>query len=78
MAVKLTVAAPASVGISVATVSILRVDNEPYAGSYSVTPTQETQTLATNGLHMTADVTVNPIPSNYGLITHNGFGIMIS
>lgn len=50
----------------------------PYTGAYEVTPTQSTQTLATNGRVMTADVTVNPIPSNYGLITYNGSILTVS
>ena len=48
------------------------VDTDPYTGSYTVTPTQETQTLYTDDLRMTDNVTINPIPSNYGLITWNG------
>lgn len=36
-----------------------------YTGPYTVTPSEETQTLGTNDLHMTDDVTVNPIPSEY-------------
>ena len=48
------------------------VDTEPYTGSYTVTPTQSTQVLLTDDLRMTDNVTINPIPSNYGLITWNG------
>lgn len=44
----------------------------PYEGSYEVTPTQSTQTLATSGYRMTGDVIINPIPSNYGLIEWDG------
>ena len=36
-----------------------------YEGTYEVTPTEETQTLETDGLMMTDDITVNPIPSQY-------------
>lgn len=49
-----------------------------YDGPYAVTPSQETQTLETKGLSMGADVTVNPIPSNYGLITYNGSILTVS
>ena len=38
------------------------VERDPYTGSYTVTPTDEAQTLATNGLRMTDDVTVEAIP----------------
>lgn len=51
---------------------------EAYAGSYEVTPTQDTQVLQTDHLMMTANVVVNPIPSNYGLITYNGSFITVS
>lgn len=54
------------------------VDLPAYTGSYTVTPTQGTQTLATNGKRMTANVTINPIPSNYGLITWDGAKITVS
>ena len=49
-----------------------------YEGEYEVTPTQETQTLSTAGLVMDADVTINPIPSNYGLITWDGSVLTVS
>jgi hypothetical protein len=51
---------------------------EPYDGPYEVTPSRETQTLGTNGKQATADIVVNPIPSNYGLVTWNGAYLMIS
>ncbi len=38
---------------------------EPYEGSYDVTPTESEQTLGTNGLMMTDDVTVEAIPGDY-------------
>lgn len=65
-----------SVSISRETITITGTD--PYEGSYEVTPTQSTQTLLTEGLRMTANVVINPIPSNYGLITWNGSIITVS
>ena len=50
----------------------------PYGGPYKVTPTQGTQVLETKFFKMTDNVTVNPIPSNYGLITWNGSYLMVS
>ena len=38
---------------------------EPYTGEYTVTPSAETQTLATTNKKLTDDVTVNPIPSGW-------------
>lgn len=54
------------------------VDTDPYTGSYVVTPTQSTQVLYTDDLRMTDNVTVNPIPSNYGLITWDGSVLTVS
>ena len=53
-------------------------DAVPYGGPYEVTPTQGTQVLDTKFLKMLDNVTVNPIPSNYGLITWNGSYLMVS
>lgn len=50
----------------------------PYQGEYVVTPTLETQILHTAGTGMSQDVTINPIPSNYGLITWNGSTLTVS
>ena len=49
-----------------------------YEGSYEVTPTQRTQTLTTDSLYMRGNITINPIPSNYGLITWNGATLTVS
>lgn len=49
-----------------------------YTGPYEVTPSEETQTLATAGKSLESNVTVNPIPSNYGLITWNGTVLTVS
>ena len=54
------------------------VDVDDYTGVYTVTPSAETQVLPTNGLRMLDNVTINPIPSNYGLITWNGSVLTVS
>lgn len=50
----------------------------PYAGPYIITPSEDTQVLNTTGLKMTDNVTVEPIPENYGLITWNGSVLTVS
>ena len=50
----------------------------PFTGAYTYTPTQETQTIPINGLKAIHDITIEPIPSNYGLITWNGSTITVS
>ena len=49
-----------------------------YTGPYEVTPSAETQTLETDSLYMRGNVIINPIPSNYGLITWNGSTLTVS
>lgn len=54
------------------------VERDPYTGDYTITPSAEGQTLATRNLRMTDNITVNPIPQNYGLITWNGSYLTVS
>ena len=54
------------------------ISGDPYIGPTEVTPTNEIQTLPTNGLVVPRDIVINPIPNNYGLITYNGFYLRIS
>lgn len=49
-----------------------------YDGPTTVTPTRDTQILETIGKALDANITVNPIPSNYGLITWNGSILTVS
>lgn len=53
------------------------VPNE-YQGTYRVTPNEETQTLHTTNKVLTQEIIIDPIPSNYGLITWNGSVITVS
>lgn len=57
-------------------VNVIGADN--YEGSYEYTPTQETQIIPIEGLRAVQDITINPIPSNYGLITWNGATLTVS
>lgn len=60
----------ASVGIA--------INANYYTGATEVTPTQEEQVLLTRNLIVPDHIKVNPIPSNYGLITYNGSIITVS
>lgn len=53
------------------------VDRDPYTGAYEITPSEETQTLETENKRMTGNVTINPIPSNYGRIAWNGTTLIV-
>ena len=50
----------------------------PYSGSYEFTPSGEAQTIASTSRVFDRDITIKPIPSNYGLITWDGSVITVS
>lgn len=54
------------------------VDVDDYTGAYTFTPSAATQIIPTSGLRMIDNVTINPIPNNYGLITWNGSTLTVS
>lgn len=49
-----------------------------YEGPYEFTPTRSTQVAHTSSARLSGDIIVNPIPSNYGLITWDGTVITVS
>lgn len=50
-----------------------RISREtPYQGETEVTPSLEEQVLYTNDKLVRSNITIKPIPSNYGKITWNG------
>lgn len=49
-----------------------------YRGSYYVTPTSEEITMQVEGMKMSHDVVIAPIPENYGLITWDGSTLTVS
>lgn len=78
-----SVASPVTAGASgaaypVSAGTITPIVPDPYTGEYEVTPTEETQVLLTLNKNMTQNVTINPIPSNYGKITWNGAVLTVS
>ena len=53
-------------GVSASTgTPVVKVDPPTYEGSYTVTPSEQQQTLETEGLKMANDVTVEAVPSDY-------------
>lgn len=58
--------------------AIETVSGQHYEGPTEVTPTEETQVLETQGLFMDQNITINPIPSNYGKITWDGSVLTVS
>lgn len=53
-------------------------DVDYYDGDYEFTPSQSAQTVQIKDKMARHDITINPIPSNYGLITWNGATLTVS
>ena len=51
---------------------------ESYTGSVDITPTEDVQILATQGKVLDSNITIEPIPNNYGLITWDGSTLTVS
>ena len=68
----------ASKGISGLLTIPSAVGVEPYTGEYEFTPTQQTQTVEIENKMAAANIVINPIPSNWGLITWNGSVLTVS
>ena len=49
-----------------------------YHGEHTVTPTDHTQILQTSEYYLLENITINPIPNNYGIITWNGSTLTVS
>ena len=49
-----------------------------YEGTTEVTPSNQAQILQTSNKTLTRNIVVNPIPSNYGLVTWNGSVLTVS
>ena len=54
------------------------VERPAYEGANEITPSETEQILQTKNFRMTENITINPIPSNYGLITWDGSTITVS
>ena len=89
MRIRLKVNSPPTIGLSVSTVApvglsvsspvVIREDTIPvYGGPTTFTPTAGEQIVPTAGYKLTTDIVINPIPSNWGLITWNGSTITVS
>ena len=53
------------------------IGGEAYAGSYEFTPIDEAQTISCEDRLMMQDITIHPIPSNYGKVSWDGAKITI-
>ena len=51
--------------------------SEHYTGETTVIAGEETQILNTAGLMVSENITIEPIPSNYGRIAYNGTALLV-
>jgi len=59
--------------------TVVRAGELPYyTGPVELTPSEETQILYTQDTSIESNITIKPIPSNYGLITWDGSVITVS
>lgn len=87
MAVKLTVDTNETAALSVAEAESVSLNAESsilidrttvYEGPYEWTPTDSAQTITIVDEKAIKNITINPIPSNYGLITWDGTTLTVS
>lgn len=67
-----------SVSADFGAVKYVEITPERYTGALQVTPSEHTQVLDTSGFYMSGNITVNPIPQNYGKITWDGSTLTVS
>lgn len=77
-AVPMTVAATHDTIPITVSLSVSGRTSPEWQGAYVYTPTQAEQTIPMEGFVARQDITINPIPSNYGLITWNGATLTVS
>ena len=81
--IKLEIRAPDEVQLGVFEGGVVPLDATEgitpptYRGDYTVTPTESTQILSIRGMMAAADITINPIPSNYGRVSWDGSALTI-
>ena len=59
-------------------IKVMEHDFPVYTGQTEITPSTTEQLLATAEKVVTRNIVINPIPSNYGLITWNGSTLTVS
>ena len=68
-----------NISVNAEMATLIRTTNyEEYSGATVVTPSSEAQVLQTESKVVLENIVINPIPSNYGLITWNGAVLTVS
>lgn len=57
---------------------INKIGSDPYEGEYVITPSGAMQILEIKNKTAAQNITIQPIPQNYGLITWNGSILTVS
>ena len=78
MAITFDVVKKPAVDFAVDNVRVAAGGGEACEGNYEITPSEELQTLPTANRMLARNIVVAPIPQNYGRITYNGGGIIIT
>ena len=58
--------------------NLFELPENQYEGVYEFTPSSQTQYAPTAYMTLLGDIKINPVPSNYGLITYDGTVITVS
>lgn len=69
---------PAGVGLNLPGFAVVRQALPAYDGPVEVTPSNVPQVLSTHDRSTYTDIVINPVPSNYGLITWDGSRLTVS
>lgn len=75
--IKMTLSQP-EIKMKIAPAKVVYQGGVTYEGNYEITPSEELQTLPTANRQLARNIVVAPIPQNYGRITYNGGGIIIT
>lgn len=77
--VEVTPSLSGNISVNAEMAALIRTTNyEEYSGTTAVTPSSVAQVLPTESKVVLENIVINPIPSNYGLITWNGSYLTIT
>ena len=66
-----------NVGLTTAVAEYIHDGGQPYPGPNEFTPSEDTQTIALRGKYCSSDITINPIPENYGRLVWDGNTLLV-
>ena len=72
-----SISSPQMLSSSIAGFAVIRRGFPEYPGPFEFTPSEETQVIPTEETSVYQNITIAPIPSDYGRIAWNGAGIIV-